>query len=131
MPVVVTRSSPSAINRQSPSVLVSVSNLLGQPIGEMSVVAESAKRKDDGVVVISKQKLISKSSDLYVLLSITHHRFRFSLFSSVYELPFYDTKIPPGFYTIHLTLTPRNNEGKFVGLTDNTVRRKDVFSFSI
>jgi hypothetical protein len=32
----------------------------------MSVVAESAKRKEDGVVVISKQKLISKASDLYV-----------------------------------------------------------------
>jgi hypothetical protein len=32
----------------------------------MSIVAESAKRKDDGVVVISKQKLIPKSSDLYV-----------------------------------------------------------------
>jgi hypothetical protein len=32
----------------------------------VSVVAESAKRKEDGVVVISKQKLISKASDLYV-----------------------------------------------------------------
>ena len=60
----VTRVSPSNINRQNPSVLVSVSNLLGQSVGEMSVVAESAKRKDDGVVVISKQKLISKASDL-------------------------------------------------------------------
>ncbi len=60
----VTRASPAAISRQNPSVLVSVSNILGQPVGEMSVVAESAKRKDDGVVVISKQKLISKSSDL-------------------------------------------------------------------
>ena len=49
-----------------------------------------------------------------------------SPFSSVYELPFYDTKIPRGFYTIHLTLTPRNNEGKFIGLTDNTVRRKSI-----
>jgi hypothetical protein len=62
--VAVTRVSPAAISRQNPSVLVSVSNILGQPVGEMSVVAESAKRKDDGVVVISKQKLISKSSDL-------------------------------------------------------------------
>lgn len=32
----------------------------------MTVTAESAKRKEDGVVVISKQKLVSKSSDLYV-----------------------------------------------------------------
>lgn len=32
----------------------------------MSVIAESAKRKGDGVVVISKEKLIPKSSDLYV-----------------------------------------------------------------
>lgn len=63
MPVVVSRVSPLAINPQNPSVLVSVSNLLGQPVGEMSVVAESAKRKEDGVVVISKQKLIPKSSD--------------------------------------------------------------------
>ncbi|CAF4424903.1 unnamed protein product, partial [Rotaria magnacalcarata] len=55
---------PSAISPQNPSVLVSVTNILGQPIGEMSVVAESAKRKEDGVVVISKQKLISKASDL-------------------------------------------------------------------
>jgi oligosaccharyltransferase complex subunit delta (ribophorin II) len=106
VPVVVTRISPLAVNRQNPSVLVSVSNLLGQPVGEMSVVAESAKRKEDGVIVISKQKLISKSSD-----------------SSVYELAFYDAKIPQGFYTIHLTLTPRN-EGKFIGLTDNTIEVK-------
>ncbi|CAF4425697.1 unnamed protein product, partial [Rotaria magnacalcarata] len=55
---------PSAISPQNPSVLVSVTNILGQPVGEMSVVAESAKRKEDGVVVISKQKLISKASDL-------------------------------------------------------------------
>ncbi|CAF0791471.1 unnamed protein product [Adineta steineri] len=103
MPVVVTRVSPSAISAQNPSVLVSVSNLLGQPVGEISVVAESAKRKDDGVVVISKQKLTSKASDF-----------------SVFELPFYDTKIPRGFYTIHLTLTPRG-DGKLIGLTDNTI----------
>jgi hypothetical protein len=45
------------------------------------------------------------------------------LFSTIYELPFNDKKIPRGFYTIHLTLTPRA-EGKFIGLTDNTVRRK-------
>lgn len=42
------------------------------------------------------------------------------MFSSVYELPFYDKKIPRGFYTIHLTLTPRT-DGNFIGLTDNTV----------
>ncbi len=60
----VTRISPAAISKQNPSVLVSVSNLLGQSVGEMSVVAESAKRKDDGVVVISKQKLTPKASDL-------------------------------------------------------------------
>jgi hypothetical protein len=62
--VAVTRISPAAISKQNPSVLVSVSNLLGQSVGEMSVVAESAKRKDDGVVVISKQKLTPKASDL-------------------------------------------------------------------
>ncbi len=45
------------------------------------------------------------------------------LFSSVYELPFYTKKTPRGFYTIHLTLSPQT-EGKFVGLTDNTVRIK-------
>lgn len=60
------RISPSAISPQNPSVLVSVTNILGQPVGEITVIAESAKRKDDGVVVISKQKLISKASDLYV-----------------------------------------------------------------
>ncbi len=64
VPVVVSRVSPSAVNSQNPSVLISVTNLLGQPIGEMSVTAESAKRKEDGVVVISKQKLTSKASDL-------------------------------------------------------------------
>jgi hypothetical protein len=32
----------------------------------MTVTAESAKRKEDGSVVISKQKLTPKSSDLYV-----------------------------------------------------------------
>lgn len=46
----------------------------------------------------------------------------FFLFSTVFELPFYDKKIPRGFYTIHLTLQPQT-DGKFIGLTDNTVRR--------
>jgi hypothetical protein len=54
----------------------------------------------------------------------------FLLFSSVYELPFYTKKIPQGFYTIHLTLTP-GGEGKFAGLTDNTVRRKCFFRHKI
>ena len=65
MPVVVTRMSPITITPQNPTVLVSVSNLLGQPVGELTVTAESAKRKEDGAVVISKQKLAPKASDLY------------------------------------------------------------------
>ncbi|CAF4758980.1 unnamed protein product, partial [Rotaria magnacalcarata] len=59
---------------------------------EMTVTAESAKRKEDGVVVVSKQKLTPKSSDF-----------------TVYELAFFDKKIPRGFYTIHLILTPHTN----------------------
>ncbi len=66
VPIVVSRVNSPSINSQNPSVLVSVTNLLGQPVGEMTVTAESAKRKEDGVVVISKQKLTPKSSDLYV-----------------------------------------------------------------
>ena len=54
----------------------------------------------------------------------------FNLFSTVYELPFYDTKIPRGFYTIHLTLTGRN-EGKLIGLTDNIVCIKDALFVKI
>ncbi|CAF2063713.1 unnamed protein product [Rotaria magnacalcarata] len=101
--VVVTRVSSSEVNAQNPSVVVSVTNLLGQSVGEMTVTAESAKRKEDGVVVVSKQKLTPKSSDF-----------------TVYELAFFDKKIPRGFYTIHLILTPHTNGG-FVGLTDNTI----------
>ncbi|CAF4698913.1 unnamed protein product, partial [Rotaria sp. Silwood2] len=103
IPIVVTRASPSEVNLQNPSVLVSVTNLFGQTVGEMTVTADSAKRNEDGVVVISKQKLTPKSSDF-----------------TIYELPFYDKKIPRGFYTIHLTLTPSTN-GKFIGLTDHTI----------
>ena len=62
IPVVVSRTTPAAVSAQNPSVFVSVSNLFGQPVGEISVVAESAKRKEDGAVVISKQKLIAKDS---------------------------------------------------------------------
>lgn len=56
--------SSSEVNAQNPSVVIQVTNLLGQSVGEMTVTAESAKRNEDGVVVISKQKLTSKSSDL-------------------------------------------------------------------
>jgi hypothetical protein len=52
------------VNAQNPSVLVSVTNLLGKPVGEMTITADSAKRKEDGAVVLSKQKLTSKASDL-------------------------------------------------------------------
>ncbi|CAF0952393.1 unnamed protein product [Adineta ricciae] len=106
IPVVVSRTTPAAVSAQNPSVFVSVSNLFGQPVGEIFVVAESAKRKEDGAVVISKQKLTAKDST-----------------SSIFELPFYDAKIPRGFYTIHLTLTPRGDE-KLIGLTDNTIEVK-------
>ncbi|CAF1271621.1 unnamed protein product, partial [Didymodactylos carnosus] len=107
VPVVVSRISPAWISPDSPSVLVSITNLMGYPIGEMSVVAESAKRKEDGVIVISKQKLVPKASDF-----------------SVYELPFYNTKIPRGLYTIHLTLNPVRNEAKLIGLNDHTIEVK-------
>ncbi|CAF3375755.1 unnamed protein product [Rotaria sp. Silwood1] len=63
MPIVVSRVSSSEVNQQNPSVLVSVTNLFGQPVGEMTVTADSAKRNEDGVVVISKQKLTPKASD--------------------------------------------------------------------
>ncbi|CAF0773108.1 unnamed protein product [Didymodactylos carnosus] len=107
VPVVVSRVSPASITPESPSVLVSITDLMGHPVGEISVVAESAKRKEDGVVVVSKQKLTPKASDF-----------------SVYELPFYDTKIPRGFYTIHLTLNHVKSETKLIGLSDNTIEVK-------
>ena len=106
VPVVVSRISSSAVNAQNPSVLVSVTNFLGQPVGEMTVTAESAKRNDDGVIALSKQKLTQRSSD-----------------ATLYELPFYSNKIPKGFYTIQLSLKPVG-EGKFIGLTDNTIEVK-------
>lgn len=113
VPVVVTRLSSASVNAQNPSVLVSVTNLLGQPVGEITVVAESAKRKEDGAVVISKQRLNPKSSDF-----------------TLYELSFYNAKTPRGFYTIHLTLTPREG-GKLVGLTDNIIEVKVTSEGSI
>lgn len=106
VPVVVSRISSASVNAKNPSVLISVTNLLGQTVGDVSVVAESAKRKEDGAVVISKQKLTPKSSD-----------------SSIHELSFFNSKIPRGFYTVHLTLTSRQ-ENRLIGLTDNTVEVK-------
>lgn len=106
MPVVVHRMSSASVNSKNPSVLISITNLLGQSVGEMTVVAESAKRKEDGAVVISKQKLTPKSSDF-----------------TIYELSFYNAKIPRGFYTVHLTLTPQQ-DNKLIGLTDNTIEVK-------
>ncbi len=52
------------MNAQNPSILISVTNLLGQSVGEMTVTADSAKRKEDETVVLSKQKLTPKASDL-------------------------------------------------------------------
>ena len=60
----VARASPSSVNAQNPSILVSVTNLLGKPVGEMTVTADSAKRKEDGAVVLTKQNLTPKASDL-------------------------------------------------------------------
>lgn len=106
IPVVVNRVSSSSVNAKNPSVLISVTDFLGQSLGQISVLAESAKRKEDGAVVISKQKFSPKSSD-----------------STIHELSFYNSKIPRGFYTVHLTLTS-NSENKLIGLTENTIEVK-------
>lgn len=63
IPVAVSLASQVAINDNSPLVKVKVSNLLGESLGKLNVVAESAKHKPSGAVVISKKPFSVSSGD--------------------------------------------------------------------
>lgn len=57
IPIVVMLESQTAVSQQAPSVRVKVSNLLGESLGKLNVVADKATRVDDSAVVLSKRPL--------------------------------------------------------------------------
>ncbi|XP_014676085.1 PREDICTED: dolichyl-diphosphooligosaccharide--protein glycosyltransferase subunit 2-like [Priapulus caudatus] len=57
IPIAVTMAGQTAVSLESPTVTVQVSNLLGESLGKLNVVAEKATRLDDSAVVLSKRPL--------------------------------------------------------------------------
>ena len=55
--------SPPTVSESSPKVRVRVSDLLGNSLGKMDVVVESAMRQTDGAVILANSKMTPASED--------------------------------------------------------------------
>jgi len=107
IPVAVSLASQVAISDNNPLVKVKVSNLLGESLGKLNVVADSAKHKTDGAVVISKNPFKVSSND-----------------ESIYELDLIKSKPTMGFYSISISAAPQKEDKRLIGLTGATVEVK-------
>ncbi|GAB1602914.1 dolichyl-diphosphooligosaccharide--protein glycosyltransferase subunit 2-like [Argonauta hians] len=106
VPIATTRASSVAVSPMSPLVQVRVTNLMGAPIGKLSVTADSARHISDDVVVLSK-KAFSSTSD-----------------PSLYELDFLQNKPTRGFYKIVISAAPNKADKRFIGITGSEVQVK-------
>ncbi|CAD5114667.1 DgyrCDS3716 [Dimorphilus gyrociliatus] len=107
IPVAVSLASQVAISDSLPLVKVKVSNLLGESLGKLNVVADSAKHKTDGAVVISKSPFKVSPAD-----------------DSIYELDLIKSKPPMGFYSISVTAASQKDDKRLIGLTGAAVEVK-------
>ena len=65
VPVSISLDSPSSVSEASPKVRVRVSDLLGNSLGKMDVVVESALRQNDGAVILANSKMGEAENGIY------------------------------------------------------------------
>jgi oligosaccharyltransferase complex subunit delta (ribophorin II) len=65
VPVSISLDSPTAVSEASPKVRVRVSDLLGNSLGKMDVVVESAMRLSDGAVILANSKMADAGNGIY------------------------------------------------------------------
>ena len=65
VPVSISLDSASSVSKASPKVRVRVSDLLGNSLGKMDVVVESAMRQSDGAVILANSKMADAGNGIY------------------------------------------------------------------
>jgi oligosaccharyltransferase complex subunit delta (ribophorin II) len=63
IPVSITLDTPPTVSESSPKVRVRISDLLGNSLGKMDVVVESAMRQSDGAVILANSKMAPASGE--------------------------------------------------------------------
>ncbi|GFT97926.1 dolichyl-diphosphooligosaccharide--protein glycosyltransferase subunit 2 [Nephila pilipes] len=100
IPVAVTLASNSALSDENPNIQVRITNVLGESLGPLTVTADSAKRLEDGAVVLSKKPFQPvKGSNI------------------LYTFNFMDIKPLRGFYTVSINAVPSKADPKLIGNT--------------
>ncbi|GFQ75674.1 dolichyl-diphosphooligosaccharide--protein glycosyltransferase subunit 2 [Trichonephila clavata] len=100
VPVAVTLASNSALSDENPNIQVRITNVLGESLGPLTVTADSAKRLEDGAVVLSKKSFQPvKGSNI------------------LYTFNFMDIKPLRGFYTVSINAVPSKADPKLIGNT--------------
>lgn len=56
LPVAVTLASSASVSKENPKITIKICDVLGNPIKPFTVIADSATRVSDNVVVLSKKK---------------------------------------------------------------------------
>lgn len=99
IPVAITLGEQSAVvSESSPKVTVRITDLLGNSLGKMDVTVDSAMRKSDGAVVISKGKMSAVGSD-----------------GIAYDIDVMKTKPGRGFYELTISAVPSKADSRLVG----------------
>ncbi|CAG0913143.1 unnamed protein product [Notodromas monacha] len=98
VPVSVTLASSLSIRDDTPWLRIRVTNLLGEALGPMKVVAESTKRLQDNAVVMSQTPFATVQGD-----------------QTLYELNMMKTSMTRGFYQLSVKVDPEKDGEKFVG----------------
>ena len=65
VPVSISLDSASSVSKASPKVRVRVSDLLGNSLGKMDVVVESAMRQSDGAVILANSKMADAGNGIF------------------------------------------------------------------
>ncbi|CAC5388107.1 SWP1 [Mytilus coruscus] len=112
IPVAVTLASSVAVSQSMSTVQVRVSNLMGAPLGPLTVVADSAKHLRDDAIVLSKKPFSAKDESLY-------------------EINFMESKPAPGFYRLTISATPKKADKRLLGTSGAYVEVKVTTQVSI
>ncbi|XP_064480228.1 dolichyl-diphosphooligosaccharide--protein glycosyltransferase subunit 2-like [Ornithodoros turicata] len=107
VPVAVTVSGPSALTAASPTVVVKVTNVLGQPFGPLSVILSKAVRLVDDTAVLERKPFAPSKED-----------------ASLYVFNFMSSKPRRGFYKLNLNAVPIQTDARLLGNSDAEVEVK-------
>lgn len=107
VPVAVTVFGTSALSKASPTVVVRLTDVLGAPLGPLSVVLTSAVRLADEQVVLERKPFAPSKED-----------------KSLYVLNMMSNKPRRGFYKLSLMASPIQSDARLLGNTEAELQVK-------